>query len=193
MSTATKTLDKSVVKEVAEDLMDKNGQTTTLDVKTELRKQRYFATQDEISKLMFEIGNEEDWDIQNSANMQHRIYSNFGSSSNSSSLHTVQGAAGSGSSSSSSTSQKKTRRKLVAPTNVTKGDRTYTRRDGQLVEAHDSIANLPRGAKYWKVTSSGISAVPTLYFDGQYPRDMVKGAFRGLNNVHWHKIRASKM
>lgn len=190
MSTATKTLDKSVVKEVAEDLMDKNGQTTTLDVKTELRKQRYFATQDEISKLMFEIGNEEDWDIQNSANMQHRIYSNFGSSSNSSSLHTVQGAAGSGSSSSSSTSQKKTRRKLVAPTNVAIGDKTYHRRDGQVVHAHTS----PLPGRYWVVKSTCPSMIPndTLYFDASYPRDMVKGAFRGLSGVHWHYLRASK-
>ena len=48
-----KTLDENVVIEAALRLIDKNGSTTTLEIKEDLRSQGYFATQNNVSALMF--------------------------------------------------------------------------------------------------------------------------------------------
>ena len=56
-----KTIDKEVVLGMAEALMILNGSTTTLEVKIELRKQGYQATQSAISHFMDLLGEEEKW------------------------------------------------------------------------------------------------------------------------------------
>lgn len=58
-----KNITKDLVKKAAEHLILTNGQTTTLEVKNYLRNQNYIAFQSEVSKIMAEIGLEQDWDI----------------------------------------------------------------------------------------------------------------------------------
>jgi len=48
-----KDLNDQAVIDVAKDLIAKNGSTTTLDIKNELRDQGYFATQNQVSAMMF--------------------------------------------------------------------------------------------------------------------------------------------
>ena len=57
-------INKDIVKQAAEYLILTNGQTTTLEVKTHLRNQNYIAFQSEVSKIMEEIGLEQDWDVE---------------------------------------------------------------------------------------------------------------------------------
>jgi len=48
-----KNLNDQVVIDTAKELIAKNGSTTTLDIKEELRNQGYFATQNQVSTSMF--------------------------------------------------------------------------------------------------------------------------------------------
>lgn len=188
-TTAHQAITKDIVKDVAEELMEENGQTTTLEVKEELRKRGYFAVQKEVSDLMFDLGHEEDWNIQNDPTGTHRVYSNEDTDDDDS-IFTVQ--PNNNSSRPASTAQpssKKSRRKLVAPHGVSSGDRAYTRRDGQRVQMHDDPFSLQK--PYWKVTS--IRSNVTLFVDGRYPRDMVRGAYRGICGTHIHTVRAQRV
>ena len=65
--------DKTEIKLTAERLMNTSGQTTTLNVKNNLRNRGFLAFQNEISELMTQIANEHNWD--HSHNGQFRIYS----------------------------------------------------------------------------------------------------------------------
>jgi hypothetical protein len=56
-----KTLNKEIVKKVAENLLIANGKTTTLEVKNKLRARNYFALQIDISILLDHISEEEGW------------------------------------------------------------------------------------------------------------------------------------
>ncbi len=58
-----KTLDKTAVLVVAVTLLQANSNTTTLEVKNELRKQGYDARQSEISNYMSQLATEENWDV----------------------------------------------------------------------------------------------------------------------------------
>lgn len=189
-TTAHQAITKDIVKDVAEDLMEKNGQTTTLEVKDELRNRGYWAVQDEVSNMMFDLGHEEDWDIQNDPTGTHRVYSND-ESDDDTSIFTVNTSKNksSGSSKSVSATSKRGRRKLQAPHGVAQGDRAYTRRDGQQVQLHDDPFSLSK--PYWKVTSTRSNV--TLYADGQYPRDMVRGAYRGICGTHIHTVRSQRV
>jgi len=62
MNTKTKSIDKSIVKHYAEALMNKNGSTTTLDVKNVLRADGYFAEQSVVSGHLNTLNSEESWD-----------------------------------------------------------------------------------------------------------------------------------
>ncbi len=56
-----KSIDKEIVLGMAEALMILNGETSTLQVKAELRKQGYFATQAAVSHFMDVLSEEEGW------------------------------------------------------------------------------------------------------------------------------------
>ncbi len=56
-----KTLNKKIVKKVAEKLLINNGKTTTLEVKNKLRARNYFALQADISQFLAHISEEEGW------------------------------------------------------------------------------------------------------------------------------------
>jgi len=78
---STLTLIKDIVKATAEELIKDNGDTTTLEVKRELRLRGFWATQDEVRRFMDEIASEENYDVQN--NGQFRSFSKIISNPNS--------------------------------------------------------------------------------------------------------------
>ena len=69
-----KQLRKEDVKNVAFLLMDLNGNTTTLEIKDELRDMDYFAKQQDVSNLMIEIFNENDDKLDFDFNGRYRTY-----------------------------------------------------------------------------------------------------------------------
>jgi predicted DNA-binding WGR domain protein len=66
-------LDKNAVLLASEELMDKYGSTTTLDVKNLLRGRNYNATQSEVSNFMNELAVKENWKYSQRGN--YRVYS----------------------------------------------------------------------------------------------------------------------
>lgn len=65
--------DKIEIKLTAERLMNSSGQTTTLQVKNQLRNRNFLAFQNEISEIMEQLANENNW--HHVHNGQFRIYS----------------------------------------------------------------------------------------------------------------------
>lgn len=53
-----KPINEQLIKETAMSLIQKCGSTTTLDIKKELRKQKYWATQRDISQIMMKFAND---------------------------------------------------------------------------------------------------------------------------------------
>ncbi|TAE74631.1 MAG: hypothetical protein EAZ85_04230 [Bacteroidetes bacterium] len=72
-------LDYKNVLVVAEELIEKNGSTTTLDVKNLLRQRNFQASQNEVSSFMNQISARESW--QSTQNSNFKVYS-FGVDSN---------------------------------------------------------------------------------------------------------------
>ncbi|TAE47139.1 MAG: hypothetical protein EAZ44_01750 [Cytophagia bacterium] len=66
-------LDYKIVSSVAEELIEKNGSTTTLDVKNALRNKNYQATQNEVSGFMSRMAIEES--LHTNQNQNFKIYS----------------------------------------------------------------------------------------------------------------------
>jgi hypothetical protein len=65
-------INKSVVKEAAEQLLSENGATTTLEVKNRLRSSHFIAFQSEVSDLLDAVAEEEGWAYQ--WNGKFRVY-----------------------------------------------------------------------------------------------------------------------
>lgn len=73
-----KTLNKEIVKRVAENLLIANGKTTTLEVKKKLRARNYFALQADISLFLAHISEEEGWEYEcNGVYRTYYLESNF--------------------------------------------------------------------------------------------------------------------
>lgn len=66
-------LDYKIVSSTAEELIEKNGSTTTLDVKNALRNKNYHATQSEVSSFMSRMAIEES--LHTNQNQNFKIYS----------------------------------------------------------------------------------------------------------------------
>jgi predicted DNA-binding WGR domain protein len=67
-----KPLNRESIQEVAEKLMTDNLQTTTLEVKNQLRKDGYYAEQNEVSRWMLQLATWQNWTMANQGN--HRVY-----------------------------------------------------------------------------------------------------------------------
>lgn len=65
-------IDKNIVKEIAELLINIKGETTTKDVKNELRNNNYYAIQKDVSQLLAEISEENNWTF--TFNGEYRSY-----------------------------------------------------------------------------------------------------------------------
>jgi hypothetical protein len=167
-----KSLTKSDVYDVALDLIEENGSTTTLDVKTELRARNFSARQADVSEHMIEIAAEEKWGF--SFNGVHRVYK----------IATAQPATNASLSNqlkSAGTMQVNIQNmipasKTVATSNT--GTPSYTKRDGSVI----ATIQTPSKGDY-KVFSVSNSAV--LYFSGRegYSRTDVRFAFAKITGT----------
>jgi len=61
MSTTTQPIDKNSVMQAALQLIARNGKTTSLEVKQELRAQGYWAKQSTVSSILQEVQSEQNW------------------------------------------------------------------------------------------------------------------------------------
>ena len=68
-----KNITREVVADVARDLINRLGSTTSLDVKNELRNMGYYAVQSDVSSLLDETANTQGW--HHKVDGDHRIYS----------------------------------------------------------------------------------------------------------------------
>ena len=68
---------KEIVKEVMQNLIEKNSQTTSLEVKEELRNLGYWVTQREVSNTLNELSNEDDSNLEVTFSIcgKYKIYS----------------------------------------------------------------------------------------------------------------------
>ncbi len=67
-----KPLNRTSIQEIAERLMISNLETTTLEVKNQLRKEGFYAEQKEVSRWMLQLATWQNWAMVNAGN--HRIY-----------------------------------------------------------------------------------------------------------------------
>lgn len=170
-----KTLTKADVFDVASDLIEQNGSTTTLDIKTELRNRGFFAKQADVSELMIEVCQEEGYTF--TFNGVHRVYSEGSTNSQNSqtksvSLSAALQAAG----------------KTVATQTQTATGQSHTTRSGKVITAYASKADAK--SNDWVVYST-INQV-NLYFPGSYSRDEVRIAYRAIVGVHMTLTRACR-
>lgn len=68
-----KQLTKQEVLRVATDLISKNGKTTTLEVKTVLRNEGFWAEQSDVSSYMDQLHNEQSWNFSTPTG-SYRVY-----------------------------------------------------------------------------------------------------------------------
>lgn len=168
-----KYLNKQIVKEVAERLMTNFNQTTTLEIKMELRSQDYKANQKEVSDLIMELSDEYGWRWTNKINDNtgciYRIYTlpdgyapdyvNESDDIDTCGTLSIVGAF------------------------VSKNHKT---RDGLLItdKSEDNT-----GYGDWLV--SDINSSNVSYFDKIYTRDQVRGAHSKFYGVKFHDTRTS--
>lgn len=67
-----KPLNRGAIQTIAEKLMTDHLQTTTLDVKNQLRKEGFHAEQNEVSRWMLQLATWQNWAMANQGN--HRVY-----------------------------------------------------------------------------------------------------------------------
>jgi len=170
---AKKVTTKADVFDVASDLIEQNGSTTTLDIKKEMRNRGFFALQADVSSLMINICDEEDWTF--TFNGVHRVYSdkvatttsvNIGNNSNA-----LRAAAG------QNTVQQIN---VVKQPSHTATGRSYTKRTGKVITAFNDKSDASRGD--WKAYS--VVDTREIYFPAVYTRDDVRLAYRAFFKIY---------
>lgn len=152
------------VKHAALLLIETNGKTTTLEVKTLLRTLDYRANQTEVSDLLEQASEELPLDF--TTNGVYREYT----------LPIPSTLAGDGSTTSP-----------VVPISTGSGYDTYTKRNGDTVLGYHGLETF--SSEWWKVSSDYTDNV--YYFDRtNLTRDEVRQAFASLTGVAYHSTRA---
>lgn len=181
-----KTITLQDVQNVALSLMKKNGKTTNLEVKNELRQQGFFAEQSTVRSYMNQLAEDLNWNqiiVDNSIAPPHNAFEDNSLNINPHNLSAPlnQGATRTGYISGPFDI-------AVAPGNQTLNNltRSYTRRDGQVVNT-----KLNAFSGDWKVYS--ISSNEELYFDGSFTRDQVRQAYSNLCQIDFVDTRSYKI
>lgn len=161
-----KTLTKADVFDVASDLIEANGSTTTLDIKKECRDRGFFALQADVSDLMQQVCNEENWNF--SYNGVHRVYTNKPAPAQTS----VTASSG------LRAAAAKTRPVQSTPVTTATGP-SHTTRSGRVITSYQDKSEAKSGD--WKAYSVIDGA--ELYFPGVYTRDDVRLAYKALLKI----------
>lgn len=173
-----KNLTKADVYDVALDLIEENGSTTTLNVKNELRNRNFYAKQADVSEFMIQIADDENWLF--TYNGVHRVYK-----------------IGSGNSTQSNTSLsnqlKNTGKQKSATNSFTKNGvsgLSYTKRDGTCVETIDKQDSETGDYRVWSTVVND-----ELYFSSSkgYTRHDVRFAFAKITGSDFNDTRVKTL
>lgn len=166
-----KQLTKQEVLRVANDLFLKNGKTTTLEVKTVLRNEGFWAEQSEVSSYMDQLHAQENWDFTTPGN--HRVYTSTVNRGQTSSVAST-------SSVSPRTNRKKGTKVNLSPA-ATYGD----------------IANFDKSKhdkNCWIVKHVSASASPVVHiYPASETRDHVRCSYAKMNKFKIQSIRACRI
>lgn len=189
-----KTLTRDVVRDVAKDLLESNNTTTTLEIKQELRKQGYWAKQDDVSTHMDNIYFNENWTYTD--NGGHRVYEELGrsgvlSTNNNLGYSTSNGSMKSTSTSSTPISTSSYRSSKKTPRTAPYGNphvdpsgNYYQMRDGRVI----SVASFANTGN-WEVTGPG----GKFYFESIHNRDEVRNAYSRINRCRIQDTLAARI
>jgi hypothetical protein len=170
-----KTLTKADVFDVASDLIEANGSTTTLDIKKELRNRGFFALQADVSDYMVQVCSEEDWDF--TFNGAHRVYTE---SSNSGNTQTTQNQnTGNSASTGLRAAMNGNQNTQNTPSHNATG-KSHTTRSGKVITAFDDESKASSGD--WKAYS--VVSQDEYFFPATYTRDDVRLAYRAFLGIY---------
>ena len=186
MKNKNKLIDINTIKQVVLDIINKQGYTTNLDTKQELRKQNYFVTQSIVRDFMDEIiDNEPDLlDIENVSN-NGLMYRKF-------TLNTVINLQNLSNVNGTLNLLQNPNYKIINNQNNILSNKTniiysHTRRDGKIINSID----YPK-INDWEVISVD-NKNPILYFDGQYTRDEIRNAYACIFNYPIKNTRSRRI
>lgn len=178
MNTTTKAmpLTKDAVLLVAQRLMLTVGQTSTLEVKLELRKKGYHALQDDVSVTMAELAKEEDWKVGD--NGTHKLYAGQAIQAVLTSSLAVVAAMNNGS------------QVTVTPTTTKKAASAKTASTSGSTTANNdgTIAKSAAKAGDWETNSVVGSTV--LYFPAALGRDKARSRYAKITGTDRNDARA---
>lgn len=161
--------------------LDAFGKTTTLDVKRRIRAKNLFANQDDVSSGIANLMNELGLEFQD--NGVYRTYYRTADGLDNQANDVSVDVALTGTVNDPIATQTDNE-DLSNITDQVPYD-TYTRKDGQKLNAY-----LGGKQGMWKV-NGGLHK--TLYFDGKWNRDYVRGAYSSMFKVHSSNVTASKI
>jgi hypothetical protein len=165
-----KTLDKSDVLDIAADLIQKNGSTTSLEVKTELRNLDFFATQQQVSDFLNELYLDDELEYTQNNN-GYRDY-HYPVISNSTFMQSF---------SSSQASSSQTSTPIV---NVVSG--SYVKRDGKVIQSN-TIGNIG-DYRVWNIINTDVQ-----YYPSTFTRSEVRAAHAKITGVHFYNTRIKRV
>ena len=169
-----KTLTKADVFDVASDLIEANGSTTTLDIKKELRNRGFFALQADVSDYMVQVCDEEDWSF--TFNGVHRVYTEDSPSIQTTQTSQIQNT---GNSASSGLRAAMGGGNQNTPAHTATGE-SHTTRSGKVITAFDDSSKASSGD--WKAYS--VVSQDEYFFPGTYTRDDVRLAYRAFLGIY---------
>ena len=180
----TNSLTDDAVRDAAKDLVTRNGKTTTLEIKQELRKKGYFAVQDDVSAIMdneySNIGM--DFVVQSG----HRVYSFINttrSTTNTNPTTSLGGLSVSTLGVPASNQTRSTSGNTVKPP-VTKKKGKYSYKNINKIDAFSTVKG------DWKVsTSSGT----IIYYKGDVPRYTARYAYSKETGTPYKSVRARRV
>lgn len=168
-----KTVTLGDVQKVAQDLITANGNTTTLEVKRELRNQGFFAIQNEVSSAMDYLNQSGILDFTN--NGMWRTYYEKNTVPVKVTAASVYGTI------------KRIVKAKGSNSTIQVTLTSYTRRDGKVIESVNS------GDPDIKFIVTSTASSETMYFPRRYTKDEVRQAFAKIQDVHFHTTRVSKV
>lgn len=173
-----KPLSKVAVLIAAQRLMLMNGQTTTLEVKTALRKEGFFALQDDVSVSMSELATEENWAVGD--NSHHKLYSGVAVQKLMEDSLAVMAAI----------NNKTAKKVVVTPVNTPKAPVATI--PSFNVKADGSIAKAAARPGDWE-TNSVIPNTPVMYFPASVNRDKARSLYAKATGTSRNDARARQV
>jgi len=182
-TTKAKPLTKDAVLLVAQRLMLTVGQTSTLEVKLELRKKGYHALQDDVSVTMAELAKEEDWKVGD--NGTHKLYAGQAIQAVLTSSLAVVAAMNNGSQVQVTPTAKK-----AAPVKTAKPARVISTNGATNVTANADGTIGKHQAKIGDWETNSVVGSTVLYFPAALGRDKARSRYAKITGTDRNDARA---